>query len=466
MPTPSDIGAKTTPLSERVKSLRLPKQEPAPGGGSWWRWALAVAVLGAFLYGGHWLTSWWENPTPITAGGGVDAESKSTSVSRTTASPVATRRPSSAAPTGAASRSDVYSLQQDGYVVPRRQILVSPKIAGMITRLYVEEGMRVQKGDLLAELESTDYEADLRRAKAELAAAKHRLLELTNGSRNEEIDAARSELEEAQAQRDQLRSEWARRKQLHTERVLSDTDYELAESAYHAIVHRIGKLKANLALLKEGPRHERIDLARADVEASKADVMKAQWRLDNCRIVAPISGTILRKNAEEGNIVNPIAFNGSYSVCDIADLSDLEIDLTIQERDLHQITVGQRCEIESRAFPDRKYQGYVSRLMPVADRSKQSVAVRVKVEIPSEEEGVYLKPDMTARVSFLRSPSGSESGQPRMEERAAARPGSIGASAPRGAQSSVKSAQSDDADDVSGNELLENEMIEDATDGG
>ena len=64
----------------------------------------------------------------------------------------------------------------------------------------------------------------------------------------------------------------------------------------------------------------------------------------NCTIRAPISGTILKKNAEEGNIVNPIAFNGSFSLCDMADLSDLEVDLSIQERDIARIFPGQKCK--------------------------------------------------------------------------------------------------------------------------
>jgi HlyD family secretion protein len=123
--------------------------------------------------------------------------------------------------------------------------------------------------------------------------------------------------------------------------------------------------------------------------------------LENCTIRAPISGTILKKNAEEGNIVNPIAFNGSFSLCDLADLSDLEVELTIQERDIAKVRVNQKCQVRAEAFPDRVYEGVVSRLMPIADRAKGAIPVRVKVTVPREEEGVYLKPEMGALVSFL-----------------------------------------------------------------
>ena len=115
----------------------------------------------------------------------------------------------------------------------------------------------------------------------------------------------------------------------------------------------------------------------------------------------PVSGTILKKNAEEGNIVNPIAFNGSFSLCGMADLSDLEVDLSIQERDVARVFKGQKCKIRAEAYPERTYEGYVSRLMPIADRAKGAVPVRVKVAVPAEEEGIYLKPEMGVNVSFL-----------------------------------------------------------------
>jgi multidrug resistance efflux pump len=166
---------------------------------------------------------------------------------------------------------------------------------------------------------------------------------------------------------------------------------------------RVARLNSNYQLMVAGPRQERIELARAEVRQAEADLAKVQWRLDNCTIRAPISGTILKKNAEEGNVVNPVAFNGSYSVCDLADLADLEVDLSIQERDIARVRVGQRCQVRPEAFTDRVYEGVVSRLMPIADRAKGAVPVRVKLRVPADEEGVYLKPEMSAVVSFLKS---------------------------------------------------------------
>jgi len=193
---------------------------------------------------------------------------------------------------------------------------------------------------------------------------------------------------------------------------LSQQDFELAQSRYQAMQRRVERLRYALRLMEEGAREERRLMVRAEVQQAEAELAKAQWRLDNCTIRAPISGTILKKNAEEGNIVNPIAFNGSFSICDMADLSDLEIELTIQERDISRVFLGQQCKIRTEAYPDREYQGAVSRLMPIADRAKGAIPVRVKVSVPAEEEGVYLKPEMGATVSFLKGKTGGAPAKP------------------------------------------------------
>ena len=191
-------------------------------------------------------------------------------------------------------------------------------------------------------------------------------------------------------------------------------DYELAESKYLAQIQRVERLKFAHKLMQLGPRQERVDVAKAELAQVEADVVKAEWRLGNCTIRAPITGTILKKNAEEGNIVNPIAFNGSFSLCDMADLSDLEVDLNVQERDIALVKVGQKCRVRAEAYHDRVYDGYVDRLMPIADRAKGAVPVRVKISVPPEEEGVYLKPEMGAIVTFLNqqvTPAGTVAAQ-------------------------------------------------------
>jgi multidrug resistance efflux pump len=168
-------------------------------------------------------------------------------------------------------------------------------------------------------------------------------------------------------------------------------------------------LQIDLEFMIHGPRDIRIEAAKQRVNQAEEERVKAKWRLDNCIIRAPISGTILTKFAEEGNIVNQLSLNLKGSICDMADLSDLEVDLSIQERDVARVFKDQRCRIRPEAYPDRIYEGYVSRLMPIADRGKGAVPVRVKLIVPKDEEqGAYLKPEMGAVVSFLKKEEAKE----------------------------------------------------------
>ncbi len=270
----------------------------------------------------------------------------------------------------------------------------------MVVKLNLEEGRRVQKGEMLAEIESIEFERDYERALAMYELSKARLLEMENGSRPEEISQAEATLAQAQEELRDIERIWRRNTELRRTNSVTEQEWQKSESQHLATLQRVEQLKFALQLLRKGPREERIVAARAESRQYEADMLKAKWRLSNCVIVAPITGTILKKNAEEGNIVNPLAFNGSFSLCELADLSDLEVDLAIQERDVSKIFVGQMCRVRCEAYPKRVYEGYVSRLMPIADRAKGAVPVRVKVRVPAEEEGIYLKPEMGANVTF------------------------------------------------------------------
>jgi HlyD family secretion protein len=329
-------------LSERVRSLRLPhRSAETPGSSQRVAWALcavlsvSTAVLG-YLYFSRPASSTTEQQAaatkPVTSGSPAVAVAD-------------------AAPSGG------FALEAKGYIIPAHQILVSPKVGGMIVELRIIESQRVKKDDILAKLEDIQYRAERDRAKANLAQAKARL--------------------------ERCLADHVRAESLLPKNAISQSDFDLSL----------------------GNRDE----ATAAMKLAQAELDKAEWQFKNCIIRAPVSGTILKKNAEEGSLVNPIAMQGFYSLCEMADLSDLEVDLTIQERDISRVFTGQKCKVRAEAFPDRVYDGYVSRLMPTADRAKGAVPVRVKVKVPADEEGVYLKPEMGALVSFLNKPGKDDS---------------------------------------------------------
>ena len=375
-----------SPLSQRVRSLRLPSQQS--GGGSRTgrlAWALSLLFAGSTAVLGYLLAT--QKP-------------QATEAAPQEGDPSASGLPAGAPAPGS---SGEIALQGKGYVIPAHQILVSPKVTGEIVELNIVEGRKVEAGAILAKLEPSEYQAEVVRAKSALDASKLKWEELKRTLPEEQIQV-RKELEEAQAQLTQLKQAHERNLKLReaSSAYVSDQDVEESESRYRAMDRRVERLASVAKLTTDGTREKTILAAEADVRRAEAELAKAQLRLDYCTIKAPISGTILKKNAEIGNLVNPVAFVGSTSLCDMADLSKLEIEVSVQERDLHSVHTGQKCQVWAEAFPDRKYTGR-ARLMPIADRGKGSVWVRVEVlDIPKEEEGVYLKPDMGAMVIFWK----------------------------------------------------------------
>jgi HlyD family secretion protein len=402
-------------LADRVRSLKIAKEDRLDNqrSGSRFPWILSL-ILGVALL---WLlyrddkimsSLGFSRPNADTmskpgskpkspAGAVADASERASAKTTQTASKSATNSTKSSSP-------NPIALESRGYVIAKHQVLVSPQVSGRIISLNIEEGRRVTKGDILAEVERTEYQADVEQMQGVLRRNKAELSELETGARPQEIAGATADLQEQEEILSQLESQFKRTKEMLKTNSVSIAEFEQTQSSYLSTRKRIEKLRQALDMMKEGPRKERIEVARAAVVQAEANLAKSIWRLDNCTLRAPISGTILKKNAEEGNLVNPVAFSGSTSVCDIADLSDLEIDLNIQERDVSRVFVDQECEIRSEAFPKRVYKGKVSRLMPIADRAKGAVPVRVAVRVPEDEQGVYLKPEMSAIVVFFSAP--------------------------------------------------------------
>jgi HlyD family secretion protein len=203
---------------------------------------------------------------------------------------------------------------------------------------------------------------------------------------------------------------------LSTKNATSNEERIEAEALYNQDLASIAAAEAALRVI-ESRGKEQIEGARFRVEQARAELTEAQWTLDNCVIKAPITGTILKKSAERGNFVNPSALSSgaggiAVSLCEMADLTDLEVELKIQERDIANVVFGQRCTIMPEAYqnyePFRKehpdgYSGTVSRIMPTADRSQGAIPVRVKIQVPpKEEQGKYLRPDMGVIVKFIK----------------------------------------------------------------
>lgn len=250
-PKPHPTGAEAKEgggqLSQRVRSLRLPQE--ASGGRSavnWIAWTLCLVFAASTAVLGY-LRLVPQTSTSATK----PAEDKAVGV----ADPAPVAASLAAAPSGR------IALESKGYIIPAHQILVSPKVNGMVVKLRITESQRVHKGDVLAELEDTEFRADRDRAKALLESARQTLKEFERGYRPEEVDQARAELAEAEAQRVQLEADYKRTSELFAKRVLSREQYDSALSQYQAKDRHVQRLKLGLKLMEDGPRIERIDVA-------------------------------------------------------------------------------------------------------------------------------------------------------------------------------------------------------------
>jgi multidrug resistance efflux pump len=305
-------------------------------------------------------------------------------------------------------------LDAKGYVVAAHQIQLSPQVGGEIIWLdpSFKEGAVYRKGDKLAEVDPVIYSALLKSAQAALRVAQTNLQQVQTGSTLNEIEAARAQVLNLSAKLELAQLD--RRYNLASGIGVSRSELEKSMVQVKVDQAALEAQKQILARLEASLEEQRL-VCQAQVQKAQADVEQAAKQLKNCTIVAPTTGIVLSKKAELGGYVNPMAFGAAGYLCEMADLRDLEVELDIQERDISRIKPGQRCRIvpESGQHDDaflkthaNGYSGVVSRRMPVANRSKGAITVRVKVEIPPDEKsGEYLLPDMGVLVSFLKDAS-------------------------------------------------------------
>ncbi len=313
-----------TDLKGQLASLRIDRDRPA---GSPWRWPLllmipAVVVLGG-LYALRARAAW----------SAVEVETAPAAVATTG---------------GTAAGAPV--LSASGYVVPRRKAVVSAKIQGRLSELRVEEGSKVRQGEVIARLESGDYEAQVRRAQAA-------------------VQRAEADLAESERQRGLADS-------LARENVVSRDQLQAAES--------------------------RVKIGEASLAQAEADLGYAEAQLDNTRILAPFSGTVLKKMAEVGESVAPIPpgvnlSTSSGAIVALADLDSLEVEADVSESNVARLGPDQPAEVSVEAFPDRKYRGVLRQVIPTADRTKATVQVKVTIL----DQDAQLKPEMSAKIQFL-----------------------------------------------------------------
>ncbi|MFN0111049.1 MAG: efflux RND transporter periplasmic adaptor subunit [Blastocatellia bacterium] len=294
-------------------------------------------------------------------------------------------------------------LSATGYIVAHHKIQVASKVVGKVAWIGVEKGDRVTQGQVITRLEDDEYRAQLQQAQGQLVALEARLQELQNGSRPEEIEVAKANLEREKADLANAKINLDRTARLLKDGVASQQNYDDAKSRYDVQAARMDSLERTYQLVKIGPRQELSAQVRGEILRARGAVDFAQTQLANTVIRAPITGTILERVVERGEFVTTgfVGDRGAKGyVVSMADLNDLQVELDINQNDFAKLGSKQRGTLRTDAFRDRSYQGFIEEISPEANRQKATVQVKVKVLNPDE----YLRPDMNATVDFLSEP--------------------------------------------------------------
>jgi RND family efflux transporter MFP subunit len=321
-------GSRVADLKQDLASLRIERGQPAAVRGRWSLYAgLALLLALAAFFGLR-------------------------AARRLAAIEVATVRPSVIA--AGETRAGAPILTASGYVVPRRKAVVSSKIQGRLADLRVEEGSRVREGEILARLESADFEAQVRVAQAQVQRAEADLAEAVRQAR--------------------LTGQLAR------EKVLSQDALDAAQS--------------------------RVRIAEAALAQARADLSLNEALYRNTVIRAPFTGVVVKKMAEVGESVAPIPpgvniSTSSGAIVALADLDTLEVEADVSESNVARLGPEQPAEVTVEAFPEQRYRAVLRQIIPTADRTKATVQVKVTIL----DKDPALRPEMTAKVTFVNPES-------------------------------------------------------------
>ena len=277
--------------------------------------------------------------------------------------PVVQVATATASGSGAGGTGGATSVTANGYVVARTKASVSAKTAGRLASLTVSEGSYVHRGEIIARLDNADFQAAVAQAQANVATADASLIEAT-------------------ADRDQSERDAARIREIRTRNpnLMSQQDLETYTS-------------------RAAGAAARYDAAVARKRSAEAGLRLAQASNENTIIRAPFTGTVLRKDAEVGEVVAPSVGGGLTrgAVVTMADLSTLEVEVDVNEAYISRIANGRPARITLDAYPDTTFRGEVRQVVPTADR--QRATVQVKVSILDRDPRIL--PEMGAKVDFL-----------------------------------------------------------------
>jgi ABC exporter DevB family membrane fusion protein len=255
-----------------------------------------------------------------------------------------------------------YLIAGAGRVEPSSEnIKLGSEINGKLKRTYVEEGDTVRRSQVLAELENSDYRAQVESAEAEVMQKQAELRKIINGARQQERSEALSSVAEAEAVMNNAKADMVRRRELFAAGVISREEEDRYEKEYEVAKARYDETSQHHSLVDADAREEDRAMAQASLQLAQAKLDNTRALLEKTYIRSPIDATVLRKHHREGESVSN-STSAPDPIFTIGDKSALRVRVDVDEADVSKLSAGQRAYVTAEAYGDRRFAGHVVRI--------------------------------------------------------------------------------------------------------
>jgi len=281
------------------------------------------------------------------------------------------------------------SVVATGKVTPITKVEVKSKASGIVKKLLVDYGDRVKKGQLLAQLDKIEIEAQVEQSKAALEAAQANL-------KSSQADFERAKVDAEGPDVPLLKRAYDRAENMAKDGVVSTSALEDAQKNYEMALNKQNVSKAQVTVLKA-----KIAQSQANVAQDEANLKQLEEQLSYTDIISPIDGIVLSRDVQMGDAVSSILVLGSSAtlVMTLGDTSEVYVKGKVDESDIGKVYLGQRARIKVESFKDKTFDGKVTKISPMGVEKDNVTTFEVRVSI--QNPGGELKAEMTANAEII-----------------------------------------------------------------
>jgi multidrug efflux pump subunit AcrA (membrane-fusion protein) len=290
------------------------------------------------------------------------------------------------------SKSLTYSIKVTGDILPLMQVDLFPKVSGYLERIDVHIGDMVKQGQVIAQIDRTDFLQKVREIEAKVDQAKAQLAEIETGTRAGELRQAEEAVRQAQSRFENAKLQHERIEALYKREVISKKERDVSDMDYIVAEAQLASSQQQLKLLREGARQEVKDASQAKLKEMEAILEQERTRLQNAKIVAPFRGGISRKYVDAGALVS-----ASTPLVSLVHTETLKIVANVLEKDIPLLRTGMSAKIRTESYPEKVFEGRVEKINSALDLSTRTLQAEIYIHNADRS----LKPGMFANVEVV-----------------------------------------------------------------